>query len=421
MLARGDLALEADIRSDTAPARRPGRRPARRRRRRRGGCATRRAAASAPSATSWPATPDLAVVLDEAAPARRARRSPARATCSASTRSTWPTRARWSRSSRPTRPTPRSRALRAHPLGARRGADRRDRGRARRASSCCARRSAAPASSTCSSATRCPGSAEAAVAPHAVAPRHRHRAGRRLPPVRLPPRGRARARRVRCATTAPGVLIDVEGDPAGIAELERRPGRRRRRRWPASRSVDGRAGRARRASATASASSRADAVGAADDPVSIDTATCADCLAEVDDPADRRYRYPFTNCTNCGPRYTIVLARALRPAGHDHGRLHDVPGVPGRVRRPGRPPLPRPAQRLPGLRAARWPGATPDGGAPCRRRRRARRRRRRAARAARSSAVKGIGGYHLAVDADRRATPSPSCAAARRATTSRSR
>ena len=42
-------------------------------------------------------------------------------------------------------------------------------------------------------------------------------------------------------------------------------------------------------------------------PVSIDSATCADCLAEVDDPADRRHRYPFTNCTNCGPRYTIVL------------------------------------------------------------------------------------------------------------------
>ena len=47
--------------------------------------------------------------------------------------------------------------------------------------------------------------------------------------------------------------------------------------------------------------------GSADVPVSVDTATCADCLAEVDDPADRRYRYPFTNCTNCGPRYTIVL------------------------------------------------------------------------------------------------------------------
>jgi hydrogenase maturation protein HypF len=40
--------------------------------------------------------------------------------------------------------------------------------------------------------------------------------------------------------------------------------------------------------------------------VSPDTATCPDCLAELTDPADRRHGYAFTNCTNCGPRFTIV-------------------------------------------------------------------------------------------------------------------
>ncbi|MCR6489707.1 carbamoyltransferase HypF [Amycolatopsis sp. OK19-0408] len=46
--------------------------------------------------------------------------------------------------------------------------------------------------------------------------------------------------------------------------------------------------------------------GAADTLVSADSATCDDCLAELGDPQDRRYRYPFVNCTNCGPRFTIV-------------------------------------------------------------------------------------------------------------------
>ncbi|HBZ71774.1 MAG TPA: carbamoyltransferase HypF, partial [Deltaproteobacteria bacterium] len=40
--------------------------------------------------------------------------------------------------------------------------------------------------------------------------------------------------------------------------------------------------------------------------VSPDVATCAECIQEIFDPANRRYGYPFTNCTGCGPRFTIV-------------------------------------------------------------------------------------------------------------------
>lgn len=46
--------------------------------------------------------------------------------------------------------------------------------------------------------------------------------------------------------------------------------------------------------------------GEKDTLVSPDAATCGDCRREIFDPADRHYQYPFTNCTNCGPRFTII-------------------------------------------------------------------------------------------------------------------
>jgi hydrogenase maturation protein HypF len=46
--------------------------------------------------------------------------------------------------------------------------------------------------------------------------------------------------------------------------------------------------------------------GSAAAPVARDTPPCAACLSELHDPGDRRFRYPFVNCTDCGPRFTIV-------------------------------------------------------------------------------------------------------------------
>jgi hydrogenase maturation protein HypF len=102
-----------------------------------------------------------------------------------------------------------------------------------------------------------------------------------------------------------GVLLEVEGtDTAVDAFFARLP-----REAPPLALVEGierQQCTARHQIAFAILQSPAD--GSAQTPVKPDTATCDDCLRELFDPANRRFRYPFINCTNCGPRFTIVRA-----------------------------------------------------------------------------------------------------------------
>ena len=101
-----------------------------------------------------------------------------------------------------------------------------------------------------------------------------------------------------------GVLVEVEGEPAAVADFVSRlpveaPPLARVERVSCS-ELDPARGGSGFSIAPSPTGGRPDA------PVAADSAVCSDCLAEMHDTADRRYLYPFTNCTNCGPRFTIV-------------------------------------------------------------------------------------------------------------------
>ena len=102
--------------------------------------------------------------------------------------------------------------------------------------------------------------------------------------------------------------------------------------------------------------------------VTPDSATCADCLAELFDPADQALSLSVHQLHELRPPLHDRARRSLRPAEHDDGGLRDVRRVPGGVPRSARPPLPRPAERLRGLRAAGAPRLRRRGsGCRCRR------------------------------------------------------
>jgi hydrogenase maturation protein HypF len=100
-----------------------------------------------------------------------------------------------------------------------------------------------------------------------------------------------------------GVIIEVEGSSDRIAGFLRRL----RTEAPALARIDAVSTKEIRALGDASFSIIASEVrGQVATGIPADAATCPDCLSELLDPKDRRYRYAFLNCTNCGPRFTIT-------------------------------------------------------------------------------------------------------------------
>jgi hydrogenase maturation protein HypF len=192
--------------------------------------------------------------------------------------------------------------------------------------------------------------------------------------------------------TGDGVLIEVEGAPERLAEFSARltPGA------PplavvadvAVTEAEPRGGTDFVIAASAGAGGRT--------LVSPDVATCDACLAELADPADRRHRHPFISCTNCGPRFTIIVDLPYdRPAT----TMADLPLCAACAAE-----YADPADRRFHARTV----ACPDGGPTLTLRRPTEAERhgaaaldeaRRLLAAGAVVAVKGLGGYHLACDA----------------------
>jgi hydrogenase maturation protein HypF len=105
------------------------------------------------------------------------------------------------------------------------------------------------------------------------------------------------------SNTSDGVIIEVEGEPGELTIFERHM----RMEIPPLARIDDLTREIVPEAGYREFTIRHSLAGA--DPrvlVSPDTATCTDCRMELLDPSDRRYRYPFINCVNCGPRYTII-------------------------------------------------------------------------------------------------------------------
>lgn len=196
------------------------------------------------------------------------------------------------------------------------------------------------------------------------------------------------------ANTPKGVMIEAEGAPAAIAALIETLGTAP----PPNASVID--------IAVEDMGTRGDVAfgirdslldGAAAARILPDLAVCDDCLAELRDPKDRRHRYPFTNCTQCGPRYTIVEGLPYDRARTSMRRFSMCEACHAEYEDPANRRFHAEANACPacGPQLALWNGvgdvqAVSDGALLS------------AASALRAGAivaVKGLGGFHLMVDA----------------------